>query len=318
MPIIRSQFKPAWWLRNPHTQTLWASVIRLKPKLKMKWQRVELPDGDFIDLVWSGPKNGKTVLILHGLEGSIESNYASGLMRELERHGYQSCLMHFRGCSGESNRLPFCYHSGKTDDLQYILKYLQDQMNIDAFAAIGFSLGGNVLLKWLSEQGGSGPLKRAAVMSVPFQLEQAAERMDRGFSRFYQRHLLNKLLKSYKKKFNVINCPLDIDINSINSFLSFDDKVTAPLHGFKDVHDYYARASGRQFIPKIQVPTLILHAADDPFMYPHSPPNVDELPENVWLEIPQKGGHVGFITGAIPGWGEYWGERRLAEWIDKG
>jgi predicted alpha/beta-fold hydrolase len=316
MPILHSQFKPAWWLRGAHAQTLWSSIVRLKPRLEIEWQRVELSDGDFIDLAWSGPKEGKTVLILHGLEGSVNSVYASGLMHELNQRGYRACLMHFRGCSYQPNRLPQWYHSGQSEDPQRILDFLNDQMDIAVYAAVGFSLGGNVLLKWLGEQGSAMPLQRAAVMSVPFRLEHAAQRMNQGFSRLYQRKLIGIMRQSYKDKFANILSPLNIDIDSLDTFWQFDDQVTSPLHGFKGVDDYYKRASCRQFIPQIRVPTLILHAADDPFMYSHTPPRSDELPDNVWLELTEHGGHVGFISGVIPGMANYWGVKRLAEWID--
>jgi hypothetical protein len=316
MPIIRSKFKPAWWLRGAHAQTIWSSLLRRKPRLNIEWQRVELPDGDFIDLAWSGPKDGKTVLLLHGLEGSIHSSYAIGLMHALKLRGYRACLMHFRGCSDQPNRLPQWYHSGQSEDPQRILEYLRDQMAIEVYAAIGFSLGGNVLLKWLGEQGAAMPLQRAAVMSVPFRLEHAAQRMDEGFSGLYQRYLVGSMRRKYKKKFARVPSPLDVDINKLNNFWEFDDKVTAPLHGFEGVHDYYALSSSRQFIPQIRAPTLLLHASDDPFMYAHTPPLSDELPDNVWLELTEHGGHVGFISGVIPGLANYWGERRLVEWID--
>jgi predicted alpha/beta-fold hydrolase len=316
MPILHSQFKPAWWLRGAHAQTLWSSIVRLKPRLEIEWQRVELSDGDFIDLAWSGPKEGKTVLILHGLEGSVNSVYASGLMRELNQRGYRACLMHFRGCSYQPNRLPQWYHSGQSEDPQRILDFLNDQMDIAVYAAVGFSLGGNVLLKWLGEQGSAMPLQRAAVMSVPFRLDHAAQRMNQGFSRLYQRKLIGIMRQSYKDKFANILSPLNIDIDSLDTFWQFDDQVTSPLHGFKGVDDYYKRASCRQFIPQIRVPTLILHAADDPFMYSHTPPRSDELPDNVWLELTEHGGHVGFISGVIPGMANFWGVKRLAEWID--
>ncbi len=316
MPVIKSRFRPAWWLRGAHAQTLWSNFFRIKPRLTIKWQRVELPDGDFIDLAWSGPEDGRTVLLLHGLEGSISSDYTVGLMGELNRRGFRTCLMHFRGCSREPNRLPEWYHSGKTSDPQLILELLKDQMSIDIYAAVGFSLGGNVLLKWLGEQGVSASLQRAAVMSVPFLLEQCAQRMNQGLSRIYQRHLVSTMRRSYKEKFASIASPLKVDIDALNTFREFDDQVTAPVHGFKGADDYYSRSSSRQFIPRICVPTLILHAVDDPFMFPYTPPRTDELPENVWLELPEHGGHVGFISGMIPGRANYWGEKRLAEWID--
>lgn len=290
--------------------------MRPKPRLHIEWQRVELSDGDFIDLAWSGPREGKTVLLLHGLEGSIRSSYASGIMHALKQRGYRSCLMHFRGCSGQPNRLPQWYHSGKSDDPQRIQEHLQDQMGIELYAAIGFSLGGNVLLKWLGEQGEAISLKRAAVMSVPFQLEHAARRMNEGFSRLYQWYLVSSLQKKYKDKFATTPSPLNINIDALRTFWLFDDQVTAPLHGFKSADDYYTRSSSRQFIPRIHIPTLILHSRDDPFMYADTPPTSDELPENVLLELTQHGGHVGYLSGVVPGLVNYWGERRLVEWID--
>lgn len=316
MPFIHSRFKPAWWLRNPHAQTLWPKLFRNTFKLDVQLQRVELCDGDFIDLVWAGPNHGKVVLLLHGLEGSSHSTYVRRLMQELTQRGFRSCLMHFRGCSGEDNRLAKSYHSGKTEDPQQILEYLNKQMNIDIYGAIGVSLGGNVLLKWLGEQGSASSIKRAAVMSVPFSLEKTAERMNQGFSRFYQWYLVRSMQRRYKNKFSHITSPLHINIDELDTFWLFDDQVTAPLHGFDSVKDYYKQSSSRQFIPHICVPTLILHAADDPFMYPDSIPTDKELPEHVWMEVTKHGGHAGFISGNMPGCANYWGEKRLAEWMN--
>jgi len=316
MPVIKSHFRPAWWLRGAHAQTIWSKVFHRNLGLTFESQRVELPDGDFIDLAWSGPIEGKTVLLLHGLEGNINSDYIGRLVHELNLRGYRACIMHFRGCSHEPNRLPEWYHSGKSDDPQLIVEFLRKEMDIEVYAAVGVSLGGNVLLKWLGEQGASTPLQRAAAISVPFCLEQAAQRMNQGFSRIYQRSLVGAMKQSYREKFATVSSPLDINIDAIKTFWEFDDQVTAPLHGFKGADDFYTRASSRQFIPEIHVPTLILHAVDDPFMYSHTPPRADELPENVWLELTEHGGHVGFISGMIPGLAHYWGEKRVAEWID--
>lgn len=276
---------------------------------------MELDDGDFIDLAWSGPADGRIVLLLHGLEGSLKSHYAGGIMRRLIRHGFSVCFMHFRGCSGEPNRLLSSYHSGKTDDLGKILEHIEMSREKQVYAAVGVSLGGNVLLKWLGEQGEQCSLKRAVVISVPFKLEHAAQRMARGLSRIYQRHLISNLQDKYTKKFSRIASPLEIDVSKLTTFHQFDDQVTAPLHGFSGVQDYYLRSSSRQFIPRIRVPTLILHARQDPFMFPDSAPSEDELPENVWLEMPEHGGHVGFISGWLPGWADYWGEKRIVWWL---
>ena len=268
-----------------------------------------------LDLVWAGPQDGRIVLFLHGLEGGLRSHYAGGLMQQLIQHGYRVCFMHFRGCSGEPNRLPISYHSGKTDDPQRVIEHIYLDQGKEIFAAVGVSLGGNVLLKWLGERGTEAGVKRAAVMSVPFQLDEAARRMNQGLSRIYQRHLVTRLRESYRKKFDRIPSPLEVDLADLDTFYKFDDEVTAPLHGFQGAGDYYTRNSSRQFVPKIQVPTLILHARDDPFMFSDTAPSEQELPQNVWLEIPQHGGHVGFISGWFPGWADYWGEKRIVQWL---
>lgn len=281
----------------------------------MDWERLELDDGDFLELAWSGPPDGPIVLFFHGLEGGIRSHYATGIMHGLGRHGFRVCLMHFRGCGTEPNRLPISYHSGKTDDPQRLLEHVQQEFGRPPFAAIGVSLGGNVLLKWLGEMGGQCPLRRAAVMSVPFVLNDAALRLSRGMSRIYERYLVSSLQRSFRRKFAHMPCPLEVDVDRLNTFRRFDDQVTAKLHGFNDVDDYYTQASSRQYVPRIRIPTLILHAADDPFMYPDTAPAASELPPQVTLELTAHGGHVGFIGGRWPGLADYWGERRLAEWM---
>lgn len=315
MPVIESAFRPAWWLRGDHAQTLWPAFFRRRRKLPVDWERLELDDGDFLDLAWSGPENGPVVLFFHGLQGSIQSHYASGIMHQLNRRGFRVCLMHFRGCGNEPNRLPISYHSGKTDDPQQLLEHVRDRYGRTPYAAVGVSLGGNVLLKWLGEQGDRSPLKRAAAISVPFQLGACADRLEKGLSRLYQHHLVNSLRDAYRRKFARISSPLSIDVGQLNTFRLFDDQVTAALHGFNGVDDYYARCSSRQFIPHIRVPTLILQARDDPFTFPDTAPEPDELSVQVLLEIPRAGGHVGFVGGRIPGWGDYYAERRVAEWL---
>lgn len=315
MPVVESAFRPAWWLRGDHAQTLWPALVRRRRKLAIDWERLELDDGDFLDLAWSGPKEGPVVLFFHGLQGSIHSHYATGIMHQLNQRGFRVCLMHFRGCGSQPNRLPISYHSGKTDDPQQLLEHVEHKYGRSPYAAVGVSLGGNVLLKWLGEQGDSSPLKRAAAISVPFRLDAAADRLEKGLSRLYQRHLVNSLRDAYRRKFARIRSPLSIDVEQLDSFRLFDDQVTAVLHGFNGVDDYYARCSSRQFIPHIRVPTLILHARHDPFMFPDTAPEPDELPGQVLLEMPYAGGHVGFVGGRFPGWGEYYAEGRVAEWL---
>lgn len=314
MPVTRSGFRPAWWLPGPHLQTLWPSFFRRRHDLPLETEVIELDDGDFLELSWHGPAGGKLVMILHGLEGSLDSHYTTGLMHSLARAGYRVALMHFRGCNKKPNRLSRSYHSGDTDDLNAVLIALQNRQ-LQPFAIVGFSLGGNVLLKWLGEQASQAPIARAAAISVPFLLNEAADRLDKGSSRLYQRHLLKSLKSSYQRKFSRIESPLQIDLELINNFWDFDHQVTAPLHGFDSAADYYQRSSSRQYIPAIQTPTLILHALDDPFMYPHTVPSAEEIPGAVTLELSASGGHVGFVSGWLPGRGQYWLDQRILNWL---
>ncbi len=318
MPVVDSRFRPAWWLRGHHAQTLWPAFFRRRPRIPIRWERLELADGDFLDLAWSGPDDAPVVVLLHGLQGGLDSHYARGIMQRLDHAGFSVCLMHFRGCSGEPNRLPISYHSGKTDDPQSVVEHIRRNHDREVFGVVGISLGGNVLLKWLGESGGAAPIRRAMAISVPFRLDQAAQRLERGLSRLYQRHLVSSLQDAYRRKFARIPSPLPIDVGQLDTFRLFDDQVTAALHGFAGVDDYYARCSSRQFIPRIRVPTLILHARGDPFMFAETPPEPEELPSCVTLEIPDAGGHVGFVEGAIPGIARYYADRRVAEWMREG
>src|SRR3990167_580396 len=177
-----NQFKPAWWLPNSHLQTLWPAICRKRKKLSLQRERFELPDGDFIDLDWlKKDQSGPLVLILHGFEGSVESHYAAGILQTLNRKGWRGVFMHFRGCSGEHNRLPRGYHSGDTHDVRYVIQTIRKREPKTPIAAVGYSLGGNVLLKWLGETGEQNPLKAAIAISVPFELHKAAARIQQGF-----------------------------------------------------------------------------------------------------------------------------------------
>ncbi len=314
--IRPSSFRPAWWLPGPHLQTLWPALVRRRPRLASRQQRLELPDGDFLDLARL-PGDGPRVLLLHGLEGSIASHYAGTLMARLAQQGMEPVLMHFRGCSGEPNRLPRGYHSGETGDLEWVIEALQRGDGKPVSAAVGFSLGGNVLLKWLGERSGDCPLHTAVAVSVPFRLADSARRMERGLSRLYQAHLMQRMKAAYRQKFEHIPSPLEVDLEALRSFRQFDQAITAPLHGFRDADDYYVRASSRPWLRRIAVPTLVLHALDDPFMYPETVPGDDELSPAVTLELSRHGGHVGFVAGALPWRPRYWLEERIAAHLDR-
>jgi len=308
-------FKPPWWLRSPHLQTLWPVFFKKRHKLDLKDEQVELDDGDFLDLCWSKSLSSKTVLVLHGLEGDVNSHYINGIIYRLEQSGCRPVLMHFRGCSGRINRLARAYHSGETGDLAFIVEHIKKVTGDYPYAAVGFSLGGNVLLKWLGETGENNPLKKAAAVSVPFRLQDAAKRLEKGISKIYREHLLVSLRKTYIEKFKIIKSPLNVDVAQLKSFWDYDDKVTAPLHGFSGAQEYYDKCSSRQFLKNIRVATRIIHSADDPFMFASTVPDKEELSSSIDLLLTNHGGHVGFVSATTFFSPVYWCEDKITEFI---
>jgi predicted alpha/beta-fold hydrolase len=301
-------------LPGAHLQTLFPYLFRRRRPPPLKRQRIELPDGDFIDLDWAPDRPGPLVVLLHGLEGSIRSHYVGGLMHALGDCGLQVAMMNFRGCSGEPNRLPRSYHSGDTGDLDTLLHLLRRRFPQRPLYAVGISLGGNVLLKWLGENAGQTLLARAVAVSVPFELDKAALRLQSGFSRLYQRHLLRKLRAAARAKAKRMTMPVPAErLGTLTTFRDFDDKITAPLHGFDGVDDYYRRCSSRRFLAEIRTPTTILHASDDPFLTADAVPVAGELGPGVTLELSRHGGHVGFVAGNWPWQVSFWLDRRICE-----
>ncbi|MEA3276094.1 MAG: hydrolase [Pseudomonadota bacterium] len=311
--LRHSDFRPAWWIRGPHLQTLWPSLFRRRPRLNLERRRIELADGDFLDLA-VGPGSGPAVVVIHGLEGDLRSHYAGGTLSALAAAGFRPIFMHLRGRSGECNRLPRSYHSGATEDLAAVLDDLAGGPEGPPLAAVGFSLGGNLLLKYLGETPEPG-IRAAVAVSVPFVLRDAALRLNLGASRLYRRHLLGRLKDSYRTKFSRMPSPLDVDLEEIRDLFDYDDRITAPLHGFAGAEDYYARASCRPFLRHISTPTLILHSADDPFMFAHTVPRARELGRQVTMELAERGGHVGFVSGALPWRPHYWLETRILDYL---
>ncbi|MEZ5543078.1 MAG: hydrolase [Pseudomonadota bacterium] len=312
--ITTSAFRPAWWLPGAHLQTLYPALCRRRVVPPLTRQRLELPDGDFLDIDWTAPADGLRILVLHGLEGSLESHYAGGLLDRLAGAGHQAGLLYFRGRSGEPNRLARSYHSGDTADLEHVVALLHAQRPRRGIAVVGYSLGGNVLLKWLGEQGTRAPVVTAVAISVPFDLDRAARRLDQGLSRIYRNHLLGKLRQSVSAKAARHDPPVPLHaLRGLRSFRAFDAAVTAPLHGFAGVDDYYSRASSRQYLAAIRVPTLILQARDDPFLPAAALPGAAELAAGVTLELSDHGGHVGFVAGPHPLRPVFWLERRIVE-----
>lgn len=314
--IHTSSFKPAWWLHNRHAQTIWPSLFRLRPLISLRRERLELPDGDFLELDWTAENNGPIVVLLHGLEGNDQSHYAKSLLKHLGQMGLQAVMIYFRGCSGTVNRLPRAYHSGETGDTAYVVSQLQQRFPNRPIYAIGISLGGNVLLKWLGETSQANPLSGAIAVSVPFDLANAAEQLNQPESRVYQRYLIRSLQTSLQRRLDKMPLPIDhTSALSCKTIRDYDELVTAPMHGFVSAEDYYQKSSSRQYLSGIRTPTLILHAKDDPFMSPAAIPVEQELSSYVTLELADHGGHVGFISGHLPIRPRYWLEQRISRFF---
>ncbi|WP_425917296.1 hydrolase [Pseudomonas sp. GWSMS-1] len=323
---MSTSFKPAWWLPGPHLQTLWNPMCRQPAKLARTRERLWLEDGDFLDLDWHGPHEANTplVLVLHGLTGSSDSLYVLGLQQTLAAQGWASVALNWRGCSGEPNLLARGYHSGASEDLAETVRHLRAQRPMAPLYAVGYSLGGNVLLKYLGETGADSHLQGAAAVSVPFRLDQCADRIGMGFSRVYQSHFMREMVAYVKDKQRLFAHQGMSDrlstleklgpLDNMRTFWDFDGRITAPLHGYADAEDYYRRASSRYFLGQIETPTLIIQAADDPFVFPHSLPEASELSPSIEFELHAHGGHVGFVEGSLgkPG---YYLERRIPQWL---
>lgn len=320
--ITKSAFKPAWWLKNPHAQTIYPTFDRPCALPIDKMERIELPDGDFIDLAWAinhCDSSSPLVIFLHGLGGSLQSAYVARQLLAYNAKGWRAVFVHLRGASPEPNRLPQTYHSGATHDLDYVIQHLHEKEPQTRKGIVGISLGGNVLLKWLGEQEQQPYIQTGIAVSVPFDLEIVANQFNQGFSRIYQRHLIKKLHRMFRAK--LVHFPDTMPdymhrLDSYRDFVTFDHEVTARLHGFKSGKDYYQQSSCRQFLSKIKTPTLIIHAKDDPFMTPAAIPTQNELSDFVTLELSATGGHVGFISTKPNGRVSYWLEQRIPEALE--
>ncbi|MEA3497531.1 MAG: hydrolase [Campylobacterota bacterium] len=318
-------FKPAFGLKNRHIQTLYPALYRKIKPLDLENEIFELDDGDFTECSWyKKPKKDETkpiVVLLHGLEGSYKSPYIKGIMLELDKIGFSSVLMHFRGCGDTSNRYPRAYHSGDTKDIRDWIKYLKMTYPLSDLFAVGYSLGGNVLLKLLGEDGKDSHLKGAVSVSAPIQLDISANAINKGYSKIYQKHLLKHLKQTLLNKYE--NHPMKSLINfdkknidSIDTIHQFDEIYTAKIHNFENAQEYYKKSSAKQYLKYIKTPTLIIQALDDPFMTKNILPSKDELSNSITLEVYENGGHVGFVSGTIfqP---QYWLEGRFVEYFEK-
>ena len=320
MPANPEPYQPPFWYRGRHLQTLWGPLFRHGRRPPMRRERLETPDGDFLDLDWleGAPADAPLVLILHGLEGSSRSHYARGLLLGAGRLGWRAAVLHFRSCSGEVNRLARLYHPGVATHLEWVVDCLGKRDDARSIGLVGISLGGNVALKWLGERGDAAPpeIAAAVAISTPFDLAACARVLDRGFNRaIYTRSFLRTMKAKILDKRGLYDGDLDLPaVLRSRTFREYDRLFTAPLNGFADENDYWTRASSGPFLPGIRRPTLLISATNDPFMPAESLPRA-AVEQSSWLEAEfvTQGGHVGFLDGALGG--SSWAERRALAFL---
>ncbi len=307
------------WLPGGQVQTLYAYLATSRPKLFYRRERWDTPDGDFIDVDWmDGKADAPLVVLFHGLEGNSQSPYALHLMRVVQQKNWRGAVVHFRGCSGELNRMPRAYHSGDSAEIDWVLRRMKCLAPDAALYAVGVSLGGNALLKWLGEQQDSATriVQAAASISAPLDLMAAGNALSGGFNMLYTRHFLSTLKR--KSLLKLYQHPHLFDgeaMQRARNLREFDNIVTAPLHGYKDTDDYWTRASSKPWLKHIRVPTYLLNARNDPFMPESALPQANEVSSSITTEFPPSGGHVGFVSGAFPGHLR-WLPQRLIEFFN--
>ncbi|UCN00339.1 hydrolase [Sulfurimonas sp. SWIR-19] len=316
-------FKPSFLLKNRHLQTLYASLFRKVLVKNFEIETFTLSDGDFLECYWkkidNHTKTTPVVILFHGLAGSYKSPYIQGTVKELKEAGFSSVVMHFRGCSGKQNLKPRSYHSGDTQDAFEFIQAVSKRYPRAKIFSVGFSLGANMLLKLLGEKHSTCKLTAAVAVSAPMLLDKCATHINKGFAKFYQKILLKDLKRDLEKKYESFNMEQIIslqrnEIKKLKNFWEFDNAYTAPVHGFCSAREYYKKSSCRQYLKEIKIPTLIIHAKDDPFMPATVLPTKDEISQSVHLEISEHGGHVGFVSGSIfhP---EYWMEKKVVKFF---
>ncbi len=317
MPLVESSYQAPLLLRNGHAHTVYPFLKRSVPEVSYARERLELDDGDFLDLDWSSVGAAHCLIVSHGLEGSSEGIYVKGMVRAFNRRGWDAVAWNFRGCSGEMNRTFRLYHSGATDDLDRVVCRAVE-LGYSRIAVLGFSLGGNLTLKWLGERGADIPpwFTGGVAISTPCDLRASAEIMARPFNQPYMARFLGDLREKIRRKQAQFPDRIsDSGYETMRSFREFDDRYTAPIHGFRDAEDYWAHSSSRFYLDRIRVPVLLLNARDDPFLSPECfPRELASASPWIHLEVPERGGHVGFVGSGLRA-DEYYSERRALEFL---
>ena len=327
--VVASPMPPAWWIPGAHLQTAWARIARSRRLVTFDREVLTTPDDDELVLDHAaGPAGSPRVLLLHGLEGSAYSLHTQGLALLVARAGWRGTVLNFRSCARDPaqirrrlrNRQPRLYHSGETDDLGLVVRTLVAREPDVPLFAIGFSLGGNVLLKWLGETGAASPIRAAAVISVPYDLAAASRFLERPAGRIYVKHFMRRVRSKGVEvlaRFPGQTRHIDRErVRSARTLWQFDDALTAPLHGFDDAADYYRKASSLDYLRRISVPTLCINAVDDPFFPAEAVARARAAASSqVIFEVTDWGGHVGFVAGRWPWRARYWAEERSIDWL---
>ena len=315
-------YRPAWFVPGRHFRTLWGKLLRRRPHVATTVERWQTPDDDVLAVHrLRGAPGSPLLVLLHGLEGSPDSHYARGVLARAQERRWSAAALVFRTCGGEMNHTRRFYHSGETTDLDFVIRRLTSEMPNVPIVLAGFSLGGNVLLKWLGEQGTEVPsaVRAAAAVSVPYDLARGSRYINRGFSRVYERHFLRSLVrKAGEKRQRFPDIAPAAHLPALRTMWDFDDAVTAPVHGFRDASDYYERSSSLHWLDRIRTPTLLVSAADDPFLPREVLDEVRAAARSnpaLHCEFPEQGGHVGFIAGNLPWRPLYWAEWRVIEFL---
>ncbi|QSE96615.1 YheT family hydrolase [Fulvivirga lutea] len=315
MPLVKSSYKPPFWMRNGHIATIVPSTFRKVEGVTYSRERIDTPDDDFLDLDWIKRGNDQLVIISHGLEGSSNRPYMLGMAKYMSENGVDVLAWNCRSCSGEINRQARFYHHGATDDLETVVNHVLCQLNYKSIVLIGFSMGGSLTIKYLGEND-SRPkeVKGGIAFSIPVSLKSSVDQLTHSKTGFYKKRFLRKLEEKVKLKAETYPGLIEYDgFKDIKEFEDFDNKYTAPIHGFKDAQDFYKRASAGNYLPQVSVPLLICNAVNDPFLgEPCYPYGLCELSENLYLETPKYGGHVGF---QLPNADYNYMEKRALEFI---
>ena len=316
MPVIESTYKPPYFFRNGHVSTIYSGLLRRIKHVVQQRERMKLPDGDFLDLDWSfsKEKTNSIIIVLHGLEGHGQRPYMTGTAKFFNQNGFDAVCVNFRGCSGEDNLKYRSYHSGATEDLEAVIKHVINNKKYASVYIKGFSLGGNMALKYLGERDEiPNQIKAAIAVSAPCSLEGSAKQLhtleNRLFHNNFKKHLVDKLRIKQKNFSDVLSVE---ELDAIKTLYDFDNIYTAKAHGFKDGADYYKQCSSLQFLVKIKTPTLIINALNDSFLSHECYP-VKDAKQNpkLFLEMPKHGGHVGFVDIK----NVYYNEHRALEFV---